>query len=71
MYGLKVISTVGILLAVAEYGRVENRLEMKSVYESIAQIDDGIPGWGSNPARNPLTDKTIYLAHKTKHASNT
>lgn len=67
MYGLKVITTIGVLLAAAEYGLVEDRVEMKAVYESIAQFDDGLPGWDSNPARNPLADKTLYLAHKTKH----
>lgn len=69
MYGLKVITTVGVLLAAAEYGLVENRVEMKAVYESISQFDDGLPGWDPNPARNRLADKTLYLAHQTKHGS--
>lgn len=69
MYGLKVLTTVGVLVAAAGYGLVQDRGEMQSRYESIAQYDDGLPGWDRDANRNQLADKRIYLAHQQKYAT--
>ena len=69
MYGLTVITTIGILIAAANYGLVPDRGEMRETYEAIAQFDDGLPKWDSDPSRNKLADRTIYLAHRVKHAT--
>lgn len=69
MYGLKVITTVGVLAAAAGYGLIENRVDMREMYESIAAFDTGLPGWDRDISRNKLADKTIYLAHREKYAA--
>jgi hypothetical protein len=68
MYGLKILTTVGVLAAAAGYGLIQDRREMQTRYESIAEYDDGLPGWDRDASRNRLADKRIYLAHQERYA---
>jgi len=62
-----VVTTEGVLRFCASEDMVANRGEMNAIYENLAQFDDGLPGWDSDPMRNPLSDKTLYLPHRRKN----
>lgn len=67
--GLRVVTTEGVLYFCATDDMVENRGQMKAIYENLAQFDDGLPGWDPDPKRNPLADRTLYLSHRLKNTS--
>lgn len=66
---LRSITTVGVLKTCAVEGLVTTRGEMREIWERIAPLDDGHPGWNTDPASNVLADKTLYVQHRAKTIS--
>lgn len=43
--GLRLLSTHGVLVAAAQYGIVPKLGEMKTLYQSMSKLDDGLVSW--------------------------